>query len=509
MIQLRLDMPLWLMGFYGGAMVLAVLVLRTLLGRRLPKRVMPVLWALVLVRLLVPFSVSSPLTLPIPGFLEDWQWRLTGGGSSASVIVYQDEMGEVVLEADSAAGVETASENTLMPGGGETGFFHLPTWNFLYTMGEYLPWVWGLGAGAVALMLLWRYSRSRKGLRGLYPIEESPAVARTLERCRVQARVSTCDTAPGPMTVGVFRPWIILPASVDFEDEEFLDHILTHEAMHIRRRDNFLKLLMAAALCLHWYNPLVWLMARELCRDIETACDEAALKALGEEERQGYARSLVRTAVPGMSGGLFASAFSPSEVERRVKGVLAYRRPGRFALAVSLALVLLSATAFATSGQTFFDSELGSWCGAGNYIARASLNRPIYLGESRNYARSRTNAVVMEVLEAVEAGEEADEEALAEQIASGLSQVFQVEPSAFRVEISYVLSQEELEAEYAAYGLVPQGNGWSYRGQLVHLLEDPGAGVYNQWTQGEVDIYISRDDAHKITSVEPYLYFRF
>ena len=71
MIQFAFNMPLWLMGVYGGAMVLVVLALRLLLGRWLPKRVMPVLWALVLVRLLVPFSVSSPLSLPVPAFLEN------------------------------------------------------------------------------------------------------------------------------------------------------------------------------------------------------------------------------------------------------------------------------------------------------------------------------------------------------------------------------------------------------------------------------------------------------
>ena len=71
MIQLQFGMPLFLMGFYGGVMVLAVLAIRFLFGKWLPKRVIPVLWALVLVRLLVPFSVSSPLSLPVPGFLED------------------------------------------------------------------------------------------------------------------------------------------------------------------------------------------------------------------------------------------------------------------------------------------------------------------------------------------------------------------------------------------------------------------------------------------------------
>ena len=71
MIQFRFGMPLWLMSIYGGVMIMVVLAIRLTLGRRLPKRMMPVLWALVLVRLLVPFSVSSPLSLPVPAFLEN------------------------------------------------------------------------------------------------------------------------------------------------------------------------------------------------------------------------------------------------------------------------------------------------------------------------------------------------------------------------------------------------------------------------------------------------------
>ena len=86
MIQLQFGMPLFLMGFYGGVMVLVVLAIRFLFGKWLPKRVIPVLWALVLARLLVPFSVSSPLSLPVPGFLED-MWSGTAWTEYDQVVI--------------------------------------------------------------------------------------------------------------------------------------------------------------------------------------------------------------------------------------------------------------------------------------------------------------------------------------------------------------------------------------------------------------------------------------
>ena len=493
-------MPLWQMGFYGGVMVLAVLALRALLGKRLPKRVMPVLWALVLARLLVPFSISSPLTPPIPGFLEDL--RRDWYGASALVTVSQD--GEVLMSGSWGTGAAEPGGEAAAVEAGDGG--SLPLWDLAYNTREWIPRIAGAGAAATALVMLWRYCRDRRRLQGVYPVEDSPLVGEALEKCGVRAWVYTCDTIPSPMAVGVLGPRILLPASMDFENRELVGHILTHEAMHIRRRDNLLKLLMAAALCLHWYNPLVWLMARGLCRGVESACDEAALAVLGEGEREPYARSLVRAAVPGLPGGLFASAFSPSEVERRVKGVLAYRKRGLLALTASAVLILTAATAFATVGQTFFDSELGSWCGAGDYIAKASLNRPIDLGGSREYARSRANAAVLEVLEE---GAGAGDEELAAEIAGSLAREFGVEPSAFQVEVAYSPSREKLEEEYRAYGLVPQGEGWSYQGQAVHRLEDPDAGVYFSQPGGEVDVYVLRDEAHAVTSVEAYLYFRF
>ena len=544
MIQFSFDMSLVLMGFYGATMVLVVLLLRLLLGRWLPKRVMPVLWALVLVRLLVPFSISSPLSLPVPTFLEDFAAsyeRVAGTtyvtfaseSEPARAFLTQGAASEVLVQSRPQVDfgtVDTIDEEDrelvgsissevidLIPDGTwsfndavQVSVAHgLGGWSWPSVWGAGFSGVWLVGMGVMALILCWRYIHSRRGFQGVYELDENQTIRETLVHCRVNAKAYTCDTAKSPVVAGLFQPMILLPASLDFGNEELVRHILTHEAMHIRRRDNLVKLVLMAALCLHWYNPLVWVMAREFCRDMESACDEAALAQLGAGESAPYAESLLSMAVPGLGGGLFASAFSRTEVERRVKGVLAYKKPGFFTLTAAAVLLACSTVAFATCGQGFFDDSLSDWCYSGNtYIARATLTRPIDLGSSRNRARSLTNHEIYEVL-----GDAADDirvDALENTIQKRLAGVFGVEPGAFKVQIAPMVDRERLIEQYKEYGLEKDKNGrWTMNGQEVHYLEDQITGILYANSEGKVDVYVIRDEQYKLLRIESYDYYRF
>lgn len=540
MIQVQFGMPLFLMGFYGSIMVLVVLAVRFLLGRWLPKRIIPVLWALVLVRLLVPFSVSSPLSLPVPSFLEDMGYysyaemdtavlsgvNFFGFGNQNQVTIAQSsavpidsvDFGiipseDVDSDIPSVASVQEGTEYTtafLVGNGAATTDW---SWKGLLpnVRGMNFGGVWLAGMIVLALVLCWRYFRSRSSFRGIYELDENQVIRRTLVACRVDAKVYSCDTIKSPVAAGVLLPFILLPASLDFRQEELVRHILTHEAMHIRRKDNLVKLVLMAALCLHWYNPLVWVMAREFCRDMESACDEAALAVLGAEESAPYAQSLLEMAVPGLGGGLFASAFSRTEVERRVKGVLAYKKPGVFTLTAAAVLVLYSTVAFATCGQGFFDDYLGDWCYSGNtYVARAALNRPIDLGGSRDYARSRTNKVVNEVLRDSVA-DDVPVANLEKDIQKRLALEFGVEPGAFKVLVAPAIDPEAIAKQYEEHGLKKdkETGRWTLDGKKVHVLEDQLAGEYYSDWQGEVDVYVIRDEQYKLLRVEVFDYYRF
>lgn len=536
MIQFAFGMPLFLMSFYGGMMVLAVLLARFLFGRWLPKRVMPVLWTLVLVRLLVPFSISSPISLPVPGFLEDlWSnsavWvekdaiAFSGlnffgyGGAGPQVAIassYSEPESQAVIsdipleEQPIQAIISESDERSLATSVIEDSFGLMSgSGSLMGALGMGFGGIGLVGMGVVALVFCWRYFRSRSGFQGIYELDENQLIRQTLVKCRVDAKVYSCDTIHSPVAAGILQPFILLPASLDFRQGELVRHILTHEAMHIRRKDNLVKLVLMAALCIHWYNPLVWLMAREFCRDMESACDESALALLGAEESAPYAQSLLEMAVPGLGGGLFASAFSRTEVERRVKGVLAYKKPGVFTLTAAAMLLLCSTVAFATCGQGFFDDYLSDWCYSGTtYVARAALNRPIALGGSRAYACSRANQVVNEVIR--DAPDDIRVESLERDIQNRLALEFGVEPGAFKVLVAPALDPAETAKEYKEYGLERDKDGhWLADGRQVHLLEDQLTGEYYSNSQGEVDVYIIRDEQYKLLRVEKYDYYRF
>jgi len=311
--------------------------------------------------------------------------------------------------------------------------------------------------------------------------------------------VMTNDHIASPLVKGIWNPCIYLPAGMDFANTTVLGHVMLHEAMHIRRKDNLFKLVLLVVLCLHWYNPLVWLMAKMLCADLETACDAAVLHQSGEEQKQEYAYSLLTMAVAGRPGPLLYSAFSKTEVERRIKGVLQYRKTTLAVLAVSVVLLLCSGTVFATVGQAPFENSFSSFCASTNsrWGAKVYLTRDITAGAN---AQKRVDTAVLQILAA---DQTADPEQLSRKIAAALSAEFGVEQSAFSVKMQLCPTEEALAAEYAAQGLVLQANGrYLYRDKLVREYEDLLLGSVQTNEDGEVDIAVERDDSGNIVAIQ-------
>ncbi len=114
-----------------------------------------------------------------------------------------------------------------------------------------------------------------------------------------QILVFTNDEIASPLVCGLFAPKIYLPTRMDFSNTELLRHILCHETMHIRRKDNWIKAVVLVTLCLHWFNPLVWIMSKYLASDLELACDEAVLRHYDKEDeiRKNYALKIGRAHV--------------------------------------------------------------------------------------------------------------------------------------------------------------------------------------------------------------------
>lgn len=313
------------LSFSGAVFVLAIAAFRALTLRRLPKGTFVALWWLAAARLLLPVELSSGFS--VYTLLE----ALRPKAAPVEPILPAAPVTPAALP---VLIVPTQPAAAPMPQPAPAPF---PVWTVLWISVGLLLAAW----------FLIRYVRWRRRFREALPADCPGLDAWFQLRRRVQVRVT--DQITAPLTYGLFRPVILLPRTMDFTDEEALTCVLAHERAHIRRLDGLLKLALTAAVCLHWFNPAVWLLYVLGNRDMELRCDEAAVLALGEDSRERYALALIRLAekqcVP-LCG--FAHR---NGMEERIKAIMSIKKKSLLACFIALALVLGITTAFATSAK--------------------------------------------------------------------------------------------------------------------------------------------------------------
>lgn len=321
----------------GGVLIGAILLLR-LLGRyRLPGWTFRVLWGIALARLLIPVA------LPFP-------WNIYAG---------LERLADVGQAAQTAPSVQTPAEIPAPSQGGgipdvpalpmEPGQIPVPE---AVPAAVEIPWLTILylaGAAALALLFLVSYRRGVRVFRTALPLKH-PAVNQWRRKIPALRGVPIrrCDRIRSPLTYGLVRPVILLPKGLDYEQEE-VGYILLHEGTHIKHRDAWWKLFLAAALCIHWFNPLVWCMYVWANRDLERCCDESVVRRCGLEVRSEYALTLLKWE-ERRSGLLpLCSNFGTPILKERVIFIMKLKKQSAAALALAAVLVLGTTAAFATS----------------------------------------------------------------------------------------------------------------------------------------------------------------
>lgn len=304
-------------GLAGAALILAVALLRGAVGRALPRRVFGVLWWAAVLRLLLPWELPSRLSV----------YNLFAGAPQAAVP--RPAGGAVTVRLlPGAVSMVPASPVAQAP---------LPAVS---------PWTlaWLAGTALLAVWFTAAYLRCRRKFRTSLPADGCYISRWRAEHPRVSVRVS--DRISGPLAYGLFHPVILLPRGMDRGDETALAHILTHEYEHIRHLDGLTKLVLAGTLCVHWWNPAVWLMAVLANRDLELACDEAVVRRLGDPA--AYARTLL-TMEEARAG--LCPRFAQSPIEERIKAMMKKKRVPALLTACALLLAVCVTTAFATSAR--------------------------------------------------------------------------------------------------------------------------------------------------------------
>lgn len=330
-------MTLLKMSLSGAVLVCVVAIVRALAIHRLPKRALLALWWMALARLLLPVSLPSPVSVYTLLEVRDYVVSETYVAPAPALPAAPEALPAV------SQGNAVSSPGALAPSPGAVARLQL---------------VWAVGSVGCALFFALASVRCRREFRTSLPVADR-AVQEWLagHPLRRPVEVRTSDRVSAPLTYGILRPVILLPEGFDCGDAAQLGYVLTHEWVHIRRFDGLAKLLIAAAACLHWWNPFVWVLSALFNRDLELACDEEVVRRHGVASRAAYARALITLEERKSGLAPFCSSFNHNAMEERIVAIMKIRNLSTRAAALSAATVFAVGALFATSAAVGVPSQ--------------------------------------------------------------------------------------------------------------------------------------------------------
>ncbi len=294
----------------AGWLVLVVLLLR-LVFKRAPKWVSVLLWGIVALRLVCPFSIESALSLIPSAQTVNPEIMLSRNPSiSTGVLVVDDVINPMILY--SFEPEPTASANPLQ---------------ILIPVAAQL---WGLGIAvllAYTAVSYWQVCR------------------RVRTAVLLRGNIFQSEQVVSPFVLGIIKPRIYLPFTLS---EESMKYVVAHEKAHIARRDHWWKPLGFALLTIHWFNPMMWIAYHLFCRDMELACDETVIRRLDNDRRAAYAGALLACSVKRSAVAACPIAFGEVGVKTRIRSVLHYRKPAFWLLVIALILCAVVSVCFLT-----------------------------------------------------------------------------------------------------------------------------------------------------------------
>ena len=299
------------MSISASWLVLAVLILRFVL-KKAPKWINVLLWGIVAIRLICPFSFESQLSL-IPSAETI---PLNIGMDSTPTI------NSGISAINNAVNPIISQSNTPMAGASINPL--------QITIGIY-EYIWIFGMIALALYTAISYWRLHRKV--------DTAV-------RYKDNIFQSENVSSPFVFGIIKPRIYLPFKMNGQD---LEHVVAHEHAHIRRKDHWWKPLGFLLLTIHWFNPLMWMAYVLLCCDIELACDEKVIKELGNEQRGDYTQALVACSVNRRMIAACPLTFGEVGVKERVKSVMNYKKPALWVIIIAVIVCVGVAVCFLTN----------------------------------------------------------------------------------------------------------------------------------------------------------------
>lgn len=306
------------MSIQASILIVIVVILRLIL-KKSPKWIHCLLWVLVAIRLVCPFSIESAFSLA-----PNAEVISTDINNSRPNI----QTGITMLDRSVNAYIETYySENvTTQENTKEGRFGSIPV----------IPFVWVTG---IVIMLVYAFASYLRIWK------------RVKESIGIQENIFICDSIETPFILGMVKPHIYLPSNVN---DKQMSSVIAHEQAHLKRGDHLCKPMGYCLLAVYWFNPLCWLAYILLCRDIEMACDEMVIKDMDVEQKKTYSRVLLSFSVQGKLISACPLAFGEVGVKQRIHSVLNYKRPAFWIIVISIAAIIVTSVLFLTNpkGET-------------------------------------------------------------------------------------------------------------------------------------------------------------
>lgn len=318
------------MSLTAGIVILCVIVARLFL-KRAPKIFSYALWAVVLFRLLCPVSLPSAFSLL--GALDAPAKQASPVVSTVTYVQPPQPVGEVPQSEPLPSEPDTSKPDPVTPVTPEASV----DWSAV------AAWVWLAGAAGMAGYSIFALIRLHRRLVGSLHLRDNLYLA---------------DHISTPFVLGLVRPKIYLPSTLT---EGEMGYIIRHEQYHIRHLDHVVKVVAFAALCLHWFNPLVWVAFVLAGKDMEMRCDEAVVKELGENVKADYSASLLTLATGRLTIAGTPLAFGEGDPKGRIRNLLRWKRPRVWLSAVAcIACVAVIAACASNPAEEGRETPIGN-----------------------------------------------------------------------------------------------------------------------------------------------------
>lgn len=320
-------MSLLQMSMQAGLLIIAIVIIRAIALNLLPKWSFLLMWGFALMRMLVPFSFSS-------------KWSLY------SIIV------TILSNTDAHSAFTQNNSNIIRERISSLVLSSICSQNYSMLL-SITTRIWFIVMCVLIAVFTLLYIRCYRVLRFAIPVEDNKLVDEWRYTCKLRRmlRVLLSDRINTPIAIGIIHPCIILPKAMNMTDQQIIRYVLTHEYFHIRRFDMIWKVLAICAACIHWFNPMVWIMVVLLSRDLEITCDELVLNHFGRtvSEKKSYAYSLIGLAELKGNISIFRSCFSKNALEERIICIMKSKKPSLMIILLALLLVVGTTTVFAST----------------------------------------------------------------------------------------------------------------------------------------------------------------